>query len=499
MAQGRVALQTNPYTWPLPGLLPPQQMVPRLFAPAAPPLLANGPGGYAANSANTLAYIGSPGMVYSPGVSSPLVNPYRGQPYYGAPTPTPPPGTMGGYATYPHPMTATMGAPLVNVSCQCGVPAGCQCPPAGPVVQQQQQQLVVPQQAQPQVSPPPAPPLAPPPSPVQPPATPPQPIPPSPVPPASQPLGPASASPTGQAGPLGLPQDNYPLTRAMVDRWSHVLDGPSSHPERPMVAREISEFLLSHPEVTLEGKPRAIMERLVVNLLSTGRTGNDTQIDDSIERDVVLLALKEGGFYNLPPSIVQVLQQLSTSGMGLHGMEQNVAKAVLMRHQQGKDKPAAALLNAYESRWPAWKSNQAVPTQGQSTNTLEGPMGASSYQGIQQGVQAQPDDRIKRGGSATQPKGWFARLFGPRPNSTGGAPVSNKPSAAQPMAAIRGNRSLNGPTPAYTPAVPNSMAKPMAAPGYQDWLSQWQTAEGLGEGTPFTQASNVIPGLSMMG
>lgn len=180
------------------------------------------------------------------------------------------------------------------------------------------------------------------------------------------PAGASSLSQKGgeASGPddLPMPTSSYPLTKAMVERWNGILKGPSSHPQRPMVAREIAEFLLAHPEVTLEGRPREIMTKLVVDVLSTGLAGEDAHFDDPVERDLVLIALRDGGFYNIPPEIIQVVERLSNNSLGLIGIERNVASEVLARHNNNQDLPASALLTAYESRWPAWKSNEPVPT-----------------------------------------------------------------------------------------------------------------------------------------
>jgi hypothetical protein len=180
---------------------------------------------------------------------------------------------------------------------------------------------------------------------------------------------PAGASSLSQKGgeasspdDLPMPTSSYPLTKAMVERWNGILKGPSSHPQRPMVAREIAEFLLAHPEVTLEGRPREIMTKLVVDVLSTGLAGEDAHFDDPVERDLVLIALRDGGFYNIPSEIIQVVERLSNNSLGLIGIERNVASEVLARHNNNQDLPASALLTAYESRWPAWKSNEPVPT-----------------------------------------------------------------------------------------------------------------------------------------
>lgn len=178
-----------------------------------------------------------------------------------------------------------------------------------------------------------------------------------PVPGPGQTVG-ARTAPPPTPQPVDLPNNldgggKYPLTKAMVERWNAVLKGPTSHPERPKVAREMSEFLLAHPEVTLEGRPREIMTKLVVDVLSSGNTGEDTHFDDPIERDLVLIALRDGGFYNLPDEVIQAVQTLYNTSISLAGIERQVAGDILMRHNQQKDRPAAALLKAYESRWPA--------------------------------------------------------------------------------------------------------------------------------------------------
>ncbi|MFN8615352.1 MAG: hypothetical protein U0003_05535 [Vampirovibrionales bacterium] len=176
----------------------------------------------------------------------------------------------------------------------------------------------------------------------------------------------ATDATNGAQGAPALPNvgNAFPLTPELVNQWSKDLE--DRHPvisRRSEAATQLGNFLLQHPEVTLEGQPRAIMERLVNNVLSTGRFGNDTDERTTVERDVILIALKNGGFYNLPASIVEPLQQLAKHSTALHGMEQQLAQEILTKHAQGDYTPTAQTVERYEQQYP-WVVGTRQPNEG---------------------------------------------------------------------------------------------------------------------------------------
>jgi hypothetical protein len=213
--------------------------------------------------------------------------------------------------------------------------------------------------------------------------------------------------------------DAFPLTRELVEKWKADLD--DRHPvtsRRTQAANEIATFMLQHPETTLEGQPRQILERFVNNILSTSRTGSDTSPNTAVERDMILIALKQGAFYNLPATTVQHIEHMAQHSTALHGVEQTMAQEVLAKHRAGEFIPSKEFVTTYEGRFP-WVITTREQAKEAAPKTKED---ISPTEATHEALYQAPNPVVTTPQTQALPtpakKPWYKRMFSKTPKQT---------------------------------------------------------------------------------